>query len=173
MSGTGPVPDFQALGRGRLAAARSAETDEDWDRVFQSDAPFPFAWGPFWKQYVQYQVDDLESEIGFFIDTLGLVASIFCEDQVALTSPGRDFHFSIVPTPEGGQPTPPDSILLSFMIRDLEETVAGLEVAGVRFEEPPAPVAEGDPMSCAACRTPNGIRVELWEFRPPADPTDV
>ena len=137
--------------------------------MFNTGVTFPFQWGPFWKLYVQYQVADLASEIGFFMDGLGFEASIFCAEQVVLTSPDRDFHFSIVPVPENGQPTPPDTILLSFMIQQLHETVLRLEQGGVRFEEQPSRVAEGDPMSRAACRTPNGIRVELWEFQPPAE----
>ena len=169
MSDSEPTPNYKALGQARLAAGQTADTDEDWGRVFNTDGPFPFTWGRFWKLYVQYRVADLESEIGFFMDTLGLESNIFCAEQVVLTSPDRDFHFSIVPTPEGGTPTPPDSILLSFMIQELDETVATLKARGIEFQAAPAPVAEDDPMSRAACRTPNGVQVELWEFRPPSE----
>jgi hypothetical protein len=49
----------------------------------------------------------------------------------------------------------------------LQHRVDDLE-SEIRSEEPPAAVAEGDPMSRASCRTPNGVRVELWEFEAPA-----
>jgi len=153
----GQAAEWQALGEARIEAARTARTAEDWERLFgRPRQPFPFEWGTCWKGTVQYQVDDFAAEVGFFVDGLGFDTNAFAPD------------FSVVPTPPGGRPTPPDAVRIGFMLKDVLGNAEELRRRGVAFTRDPAPFQEGAPMLRAEFATPNGIPVELWGFAEPS-----
>jgi catechol 2,3-dioxygenase-like lactoylglutathione lyase family enzyme len=156
-------PRFRAYGKARLDIARRAESRQDWDYLWkQSTFPFPFEWGEHWKQCIEYRVDDFAAEVGFFIDILGFPVNAFDPDYAMFTSPGRDFFFAVVPTPDGASSTPPDAIRLQFMINNLLQTAEELQRRGVKFERFPVPCQPGASLHIGQFRTPHGICVELW-----------
>lgn len=123
--------------------------------------PYTFKLGPCWKNCVEYKVDDLAAEVGFFIDILGFVPNVLGEEYAMFSSPDGDFYFSIVPA-EKGKATPPDAIRLQFMIEDVLKVSEELEKRGIRFEEKPKPESEGSSLYRGMFRTPHGIPVDLW-----------
>jgi hypothetical protein len=49
----------RAYGRARVDIARRAVTPQDWEELWKPPQnPFPFTWGKYWKQCVEYRVDD-------------------------------------------------------------------------------------------------------------------
>lgn len=163
-------PRFRAHGRARIEIAERAITRADWERMWKEPAhPFPFVWGAWWKQCVEYKVDDFAAEVGFFIDFLGLPVNAFDPDYAMFTSPGRDFFIAVVPTPPGERSTPPDALRLQFMVADVFHTSGELERRGIPFEQPPTPCEEGSSWCVASFRTPHGIAVDLWGMSEPAE----
>ena len=153
----------RAYGRARLEIAQRAVTPQDWDELWKPPQnPFPFTWGKYWKQCIEYRVDDFASEIGFFIDMLGLPVIAFDAHYAMFTSPTGEFTFAIVQTPEGGYSTPPDAIRIQFMVEDIYETLDELIRRGIAFIQNPEPISEGSSMHIATFQTPHGISIDLW-----------
>lgn len=156
-------PRVRAYGRARLEVARRAQSGQEWDILWKPPIhDFPFKWGPYWKQCVEFKVDDFAAEVGFFIDILGLPVNAFNPDYVMFTSPNRDFYFAIVPVPAGDESTPPNAIRLQFMVEDVFVLTEELERRGVIFEQYPQPIGERSQQYVACFRTPHGILVDLW-----------
>lgn len=156
-------PKFRAYGKARVDIARRAESRDDWDTLWKgSTFPFPFSWGGSWKQCIEYKVDDFPAEVGFFIDILGLPVNAFDPDYAMFTSPGGEFYFSVIPTPEGSMSTPPDALRIQFMVADMHETTEELERRGILFEQHPQPCEQGSSLYIGYFRTPHGICVDLW-----------
>lgn len=156
-------PRVRAYGKARIDIARRAQGGENWDRLWKAPTnPFPFSWGERWKQCVEYKVDDFAAEVGFFIDILGLPINAFDPDYAMFTSPGGDFFFAVIPTPDGVYSTPPDALRLQFLIKDILSTTQELERRGIEFEQRPQPVQEGASLYIGYFRTPHGICVDLW-----------
>ena len=158
-------PRFRAYGKARIDIAQRAASRDDWDRLWKkSTYPFPFSWGESWKQCIEYKVADFPAEVGFFIDILGFPVNAFDPDYAMFTSPQGEFYFSVVPTLESEEVTPPDAIRLQFMVDRIFETAVELERRGVKFEQWPARSAENSSLLIGSFRTPNGIGVDLWGF---------
>lgn len=156
-------PRFRAYGKARIDIAQRAQTEDDWYNLWkESSNPFPFRWGRNWRQSIEYKVDDFAAEVGFFIDILGLPVNAFDPDYAMFTSPGRDFYFSVVPTFEGEESTPPDAIRIQFMVEDIFDLIDELEQRGVVFEQQPQPCEPDSSLYIAYFRTPHGICVDLW-----------
>lgn len=156
-------PRFRAYGKARIDIAQRAQTEDDWyDLWKESSNPYPFRWGKNWRQSIEYKVDDFAAEVGFFIDILGLPVNAFDPDYAMFTSPGRDFYFSVVPTFEGEESTPPDAIRIQFMVEDIFDLIDELEQRGVDFEQQPQPCEPDSSLYIAFFRTPHGICVDLW-----------
>lgn len=154
---------IRAYGKARIDIARRAKTRQDWDTLWKRPQfEFPFEWGPYWKQCIEYRVDDFAAEVGFFIDMLGLPVNAFNPDYAMFTSPQGDFYFSVVQAPEDGNATPPDAFRLQFMVEDVFETAAELERRGIVFDQPPQPVSPNSSVCIGYFRTPHGISVDLW-----------
>lgn len=158
-------PRFHVYGKARLDVARRACTPQDWDRLWKKPIhSFPFTWDGPWKQSVEYRVDDFASEVGFFIDILGLPVLAFDTDYAMFTSPEQDFTFSVAPAMHGFTSTPPDALRLQFMIGDILETSEELMRRGVVFAQRPEPFSPGSSLYIGCFHTPHGIPVELWGF---------
>jgi catechol 2,3-dioxygenase-like lactoylglutathione lyase family enzyme len=180
-------PRVRAYGKARLDIARRARTPTEWQRLWLPSAQrYIFEWGEPWKQCIEYKVDDLAAEVGFYIDVLGLPVNALDPDYAMFTSPGGDFFFAVVPAPEEGLSTPPDAIRLQFMLADVLATAEELTARGIEFEMLPAPIREGSDLYIGYFRTPHGIPIELWgivsdeedlqigfEFDPPGETGDV
>ena len=153
----------RAYGRARLEIAQRAQTREDWDALWKPPQQyFPFEWGAPWKQCIEYKVDDFAAEVGFFIDVLGLPVNAFNADYAMFTSPGHDFYFAVVPTPEGSRGTPADAFRLQFMVADIFATTQELARRGVHLEHEARPIYEGSQQWVASFCTPHGIALEIW-----------
>jgi catechol 2,3-dioxygenase-like lactoylglutathione lyase family enzyme len=158
-------PRYRAYGRARIDIAQRADTPGEWERLWkQPQQEFPFAWGRYWKQCIEYKVDDFAAEVGFFIDVLGLPVNAFTPEYAMFTGPGRDFYFAVIPTPEGGTSTPAEAIRLQFMVEDLFATTQELERRGISFEQLPEALTLNSNQWIASFHTPHGICVELWGF---------
>lgn len=158
-------PRFRAYGKARIDIAKRAATRDDWDRLWKkSTNSFPFSWGVSWKQCVEYKVTDFPAEVGFFIDILGFPVNAFDPDYAMFTGPDGEFFFSVVPTAEDEESTPPDAIRLQFMVANIIETAAELERRGVVFEHWPASYAADSPLLIGSFHTPHGIGIDLWGF---------
>jgi catechol 2,3-dioxygenase-like lactoylglutathione lyase family enzyme len=156
-------PRVRAYGKARLDIARRARTPADWQRLWLPPAQkFTFQWGRPWKQCIEYKVDDLAAEVGFYIDVLGLPVNAFDPDYAMFTSPAGDFFFAVVPALGGSPSTPPDAIRLQFMLADILTTTAELQARGIDFEALPAPIQEGSNLYIGYFRSPHGIPIELW-----------
>jgi catechol 2,3-dioxygenase-like lactoylglutathione lyase family enzyme len=156
-------PRVRAYGKARLDIARRARTPAEWQRLWLPPAQrFTFQWGRPWKQCIEYKVDDLAAEVGFYIDVLGLPVNAFNPDYAMFTSPDGDFYFAVVPAYGGSPSTPPDAIRLQFMLADILATAAELQARGIEFEAPPAPIHEGSNLYIGYFRSPHGIPIELW-----------
>ncbi|MCU0485510.1 MAG: VOC family protein [Anaerolineales bacterium] len=155
-------PRVRAYGKARLDIARRAQTSQDWEKMWKNPLhQFPFTWGSYWKQSIEYRVADFAAEIGFFIDVLGLPVNAFNEYSAMFTGPEQEFFFSVTPTFEGQEPTPPDAFRLQFLVSDIFRISEELQKRGISFELPPQPVTEGSNYYVASFRTPNGICIDL------------
>jgi catechol 2,3-dioxygenase-like lactoylglutathione lyase family enzyme len=156
-------PKVRAYGKARIDIAKRVVTRQDWDTLWkQPQYAFPFKWGKYWKQCIEYRVDDFASEIGFFIDVLGFPVLAFDPSYAMFSSPAGEFTFAVVQTTEDNLSTPADAIRIQFMVEDIAVTVEELERRGVRFVQQPAPLSEGSSMYLAAFQTPHGILMEVW-----------
>lgn len=154
---------IRAYGKARIDIARRAKTRQEWDSLWKRPQfDFPFEWGPYWKQCIEYRVDDFAAEVGFYIDMLGLPVNAFNPDYAMFTSPQGDFYFSVVQAPEDGYATPPEAFRLQFMVEDVFETAAELERRGIVFDQPPQPVSPNSSVCIGYFHTPHGISVDLW-----------
>jgi len=150
------------FGLQRLAIAAQAKTTEEWQQMWKAPAhPYPFTWGPCWKQCIEYRVEDHAAELGFFVDILGLECNALGNDFAMLTNEAGDFYFAIRPCEEGSS-TPPDALNLQFMLSNIQETAIRLEQRGIVFEKPVQPYEPNSPMLTGTFRTPHGIAVDLW-----------
>jgi catechol 2,3-dioxygenase-like lactoylglutathione lyase family enzyme len=156
-------PRMRAYGKARLDIASRVQTPSDWEKLWKRPAyPFPFTWGVYWKQCIEYKVDDFPAEVGFFTDFLGLPVNALDPGYAMFTSPGGDFFIAIVPTPEGMRSTPQDAIRIQFMVADVFATARELEQRGISLEQWPQPCADGSDLFIGYFRTPHGICVDLW-----------
>jgi len=156
-------PRVRAYGKARLDIASRVQTHADWERLWKRPTyPFPFTWGAYWKQCIEYKVDDFAAEVGFYTDILGLPVNALDPGYAMLTSPGGDFFIAFVPTPEGTRSTPPDAIRIQFMVADVFGTAKELERRGISLEQWPQPCAIGSSLYIGYFRTPHGICVDLW-----------
>lgn len=156
-------PRFRAYGRARIDIAQRAQSRADWDRMWkESIHPFSFSWGGFWKQCIEYRVEDFAAEVGFFIDVLGFPVLAFDPDYAMFTSPDQDFTFSVVPAGEQLSSTSPDALRIQFMVTDILETAEELERRGVVFEQFPQPIEPDASLYIGYFRTPHGICIDLW-----------
>ena len=155
-------PRVRAYGKARLDIARRAQTRQDWDTLWKRPLhEFPFTWGAYWKQSIEYRVADFAAEIGFFTDVLGLPVNAFNEYSAMFTGPQQEFFFSVTPTFEGQEPTPPDAFRLQFFVADIFQVAEELQKRGISFELPPQAVTEGSNYYVGSFRTPNGICIDL------------
>jgi catechol 2,3-dioxygenase-like lactoylglutathione lyase family enzyme len=158
-------PRIRAYGKARIDVTRRARDEREWQALWHEPRfPFPFTWGDSLKQCMQYTVEDFAAEIGFFIDILGFPVSAFSTNYAQFTSPDQAFFFAVR---EGGEITPPDSLSIQFMLKDLAGTIQQLEGRGVVFEHKPE--AGNASPAIAVLRSPHGVRIELWET-PPLQP---
>jgi catechol 2,3-dioxygenase-like lactoylglutathione lyase family enzyme len=156
-------PRFRAYGRARLDIAQRARTREQWDQYWKGPIhPYLLALSGPWKQCVEYRVDDFATEVGFFIDGLGLPVIAFDLAYAMFTSPDQEFTFSVVPAGDGLKSTPPDAIRIQFMVADIFATVTELERRRIFCEEGPRPCTADSSLYIACFRTPHGIPIELW-----------
>jgi catechol 2,3-dioxygenase-like lactoylglutathione lyase family enzyme len=160
-------PRFRAYGKARLDIARRAASRLEWDQLWKEPAfPFPFTWGEWWKQCIEYKVDDFAAEVGFYTDILGLPVIAFDPNYAMFTSPAEDFYLAIVPALEPGKSTPPEALRIQFMVANIFETVRELERRGIVFEQKPQPCERGSSMFITYFRTPHGLCVDLWGMVP-------
>jgi catechol 2,3-dioxygenase-like lactoylglutathione lyase family enzyme len=153
----------RAYGRARIDIARRALTPQDWDELWKPPQnPFPFTWGTYWKQCIEYRVDDFASEAGFFIDVLGFPVIAFDANYAMFTSPTGEFTFAVVQTPEDGTSTPPDAIRIQFMVEDIYKTTEELARRGIAFTQTPEPLSGGSSMHTATFLSPHGICIDVW-----------
>ncbi len=151
------------FGKERLAIVEKIKATEDWKQMWKNPAnPYIFKAGPCWTFTAEYQVDDFEAEVGFFVDVIGMESNALDHNYSMFMHPEGGFYFSVVPTPKGGKPTPTDTFRLEFMFEDIVATCKTLEVRGVVFERQPAPYTEGNSLYQGAFRTPNGVLVRVW-----------
>jgi catechol 2,3-dioxygenase-like lactoylglutathione lyase family enzyme len=156
-------PRIRAYGKARLDIASRIQNPSDWEKLWKKPTfPFPFTWGSYWKQCIEYKVDDFAAEVGFYTDILGLPVNALDPGYAMFTSPGGDFFIAIIPTPAGAHSTPPDAIRIQFMVADLFPTVKELEHRGISMEQWPQPCAIGSNLYIGYFRTPHGICVDLW-----------
>jgi catechol 2,3-dioxygenase-like lactoylglutathione lyase family enzyme len=156
-------PRVRAYGKARLDIASRVHTPSDWEKLWKRPAfPFPFTWGVYWKQCIEYKVDDFAAEVGFYTDILGLPVNALDPGYAMFTSPGGDFFIAIVPTPQGAHSTPPDAIRIQFMVADVFATARELEQRSISMEQWPQPCADGSTLFIGYFRTPHGICVDLW-----------
>ena len=156
-------PRVRAYGKARLDIASRAQSTSDWDKLWKNPAyPFPFTWGEYWKQCIEYKVDDFAAEVGFYTDILGLPVNALDPGYAMFTSPGGDFFIAIVPTLDSTRSTPPDAIRIQFMVADVFGTAGELERRGIKHEQWPQPCADGSTLYIGYFRTPHGICVDLW-----------
>ena len=157
------ISAFRKHGKNRIEVAKKCNSKEDWEKNWEPPKhPFFVEFGDCWKHSVQYAVDDFAAEVGFFIDGLGMTVNAFCEEYAMLTSPDRDFFFSVVPSSEEHKRTDPDSITLEFTVKDICGTVKELCERTICMDQDPKPVQEGSAMYSAVFQTPNGIKVRIW-----------
>lgn len=165
-------PRIRAYGKARIDLTRRAHDEREWQELWHEPRfPFPFTWGDSLKQCMQYTVEDFAAEIGFFIDILGFPVSAFSTNYAQFTSPDQAFFFAVR---EGGEITPPDSLSIQFMLKDLAGTIQQLEGRGIVFEIKPEAGTDSPPI--AVIRSPHGVRIELWEtpqFQPVVQPEAV
>jgi catechol 2,3-dioxygenase-like lactoylglutathione lyase family enzyme len=158
-------PRVRAYGKARIDITRRARDEQEWQAQWhESRYPFPFTFGGGWKQCIQYTVEDYAAEIGFYIDVLGFPVSAFSPSSAQFTDPAGDFFFGVAAATEGVTPTPPESLLIQFMVDNLPKVIQELESRGVTFEHTPE-AGEANPR-IAALRTPHGVVLELWSSEP-------
>jgi catechol 2,3-dioxygenase-like lactoylglutathione lyase family enzyme len=126
--------------------------------------PFPFTWGKYWKQCIEYRVDDFAAEAGFFIDILGFPVIAFDPNYAMFTSPAGEFTFAIVQTPEGGYSTPSDALRIQFMVEDIYATTEELARRGIAFNQYPEPSPKAQ-VRVTTFLTPTDLHRSVGEVR--------
>lgn len=156
-------PKVRAYGRARVEIAQRISSPQDWEKLWKpAQNPFPFTWGKYWKQCIEYRVDDFVSEVGFFVDILGLPVIAFDPTYAMFTSPNGDFTFAVAQSADEKSSTPPEAIRIQFMVDRIFETTEELERRGILFSRKPEPITEGSSMLVASFQTPHGIYLDLW-----------
>jgi hypothetical protein len=156
---------FHAYGRARVEIAQKVSSQQDWEKLWKSPRnsfPFVFASGLSWKQCMEYHVLDYESEIGFWIDGIGLDVIAFGPVYSQFSIPSSDFTFAVTPTTDTLTLTPPGSIRFQFMIKDLSFVVDELISRKIVIYQFPLPIEEKSAMHVASFLTPNGHPIDLW-----------
>jgi len=158
------LAECRKCGYNRLDIARKAKSPEDWEKLWTPPKyPFGLIWTDWWKMNLEYKVDDYPAEVGFYIDILGCSINALDHAYAMFTSPNEDFHISILPTPTGQRPTPPDAFEIEFMIRNIQPYALDLENRGVVFGQRVQRYGrEGSKFKNGWFRTPNGIVIMLW-----------
>lgn len=153
----------RAYGRARIDIAQRAVSAQDWETLWKPPQnQFPFTWGKYWKQCIEYRVDDFASEVGFFIDILGLPVIAFDPSYAMFTSPSGEFTFAVAQSMEEGTSTPPEAIRIQFMVDQIFATTEELERRGIVFVRKPEPITEGSTTFVATFQTPHGIYLDVW-----------
>lgn len=153
----------RAYGRARIDIAQRAVSAQDWETMWKPPQNrFPFTWGKYWKQCIEYRVDDFASEVGFFIDILGLPVIAFDPNYAMFTSPSGEFTFAVAQSMDEGTSTPPQAIRIQFMVDQIFATTEELERRGIVFVRKPEPLNEGSTMFVATFQTPHGIYLDVW-----------
>lgn len=157
---------IRAYGKARLDVARRANTAQEWERLWKPPAhDFPFEWGPYWKQCIEYTVHDFAAEVGFYIDVLGFSVNAFTPEYAQFTSPDGAFHLAILPAADERMSTPPGVFRLQFMVQNLAQVIGELEGRGVVFAYGPQLLQVGGKTEVCGFHTPHGVLIELWGQR--------
>lgn len=153
------------LGRRRIEALANCRTPDDYRQAYVEPPPVALQWGTCWKHTVEYRVDDVAAEAGFFMDLFGFDANVLSPEYVMIMGREGEFFLSFRPPAGGEQTTPPDALSLEFMVADVKATAAELERRGAVLTQPPEPYgAEGSAMVTCLLQTPHGVQVKLWCF---------
>jgi hypothetical protein len=119
-------------------------------------------WGNCWKLSFEYKVSNFAAEVGFFIDILGFNVNIFSSTYAMFTNPDQDSFFSVIKSQGNEKPTPPESIRLHFVVKDLFLLVNELKKKSLVVIFPPESAGEETDLYSALLETPSGINMELW-----------
>lgn len=161
--------NLRALGAMRRERAAAARTPESWNEI-TAGAPKPnYAFGSCWKQAVEYYVDDLDAEIGFYTDIVGMSPMILGNNRAMFTFAfDSDFCITVLAATDDSPATPPGSLRFEWMMEDIATIAADFQSRGASFDRWPEAEAEGSPLSWGSLRTPHGVTICLWCFQPEA-----
>ncbi len=154
------------FGKTRVEFAKNAKSKEDWDKWAKPENDFAFDFADCWNQCIEYKVADFQSEVGFFIDTLGCDCNSISENYAMFMGPKKEFFFAVRTAKENETTTPRDAITLEFMVKDINATMEKLRARGIQAEEEVQADEPGSPMFIASFRSPNEIKIKLWSFQP-------
>ena len=113
-----------------------------------------------WHQIIEYVVDDFLAEVGFYSNILGLVPSSLGQDYAKFSNRELLFFISFVPSSEERPATPPDSVHIQLLVKDMKRITWEFKQRGVRFIRKPEQMSED--MSCATIITPGGMILDFW-----------
>ncbi len=169
MQSTETIERLRALGSARKNAAAAIKSMEEWTQVMANRPTFPSDLGPCWQQIVEYVVDDIDAEIGFYIEVLGLTPMIMQQDHAMFCFPPGDGMCVMVRSSTADMPAT-QSFALELMVQKLDDFVQAVQDRGATFEKQPEPEMPGSPLSQGLLRTPNGVPYRIWCFAPESQP---
>lgn len=150
------LEEFQKLGEKRIEAHQKGNSS------YPSKNSYSPYWGNCWKLSFEYKVSNFPSEAGFFVDILGFEFNVFTSTYLMLTNPDQDSFFSIIQTKENDVPTPPESIRMHFVVKDIFSLVNELRDKHSIPILSPELAGEGSNLYSSILNTPHGVKIELW-----------
>ena len=140
---------------GQTAITNDGKHDQDLIPLEQENVVF--------RQMFEYQVEDFEAELGFYVSVLGL-ANIALTDEYALFKhPEHEYCISFRKN-TSNVTAANTGLKLLFMTTNIPTAVAHLELSGL---VPECEIRKGSPVQDVIhFATPAGVAVEIWE-----DPT--
>ena len=143
----------------KLGTARLEELNSNATKP--TPVNYPFKWGDCWSGNVGVAVDDLESEIGFWVDLMGFRPFAFFDGTLMFRSPDNTFGMSLSRATEDSPPS--GSIIVELMLDNVEEATRTLQSRGAEFDQILHPVwGEEQTMRTSELTSPAGFRVILW-----------
>lgn len=160
------IERLRALGSERRARVAGAANREEWREAMRNSITFPVTWGSCWKQAVEYAVEDLDAETGFYAEVLGMKTMILDADRSMFCDNDGAFCITAIAPTDERPAMPAGSLSIELMIENIVETAREFEARGAEFDEFPREEGPGSPLYTGVLRTPGGVCLRLWSLVP-------
>lgn len=160
------IERLRALGAERRARVAGAADREAWREAMKNATSFPVTWGSCWKQSVEYAVEDLDAETGFYAEVLGMKTMILDANRSMFCDNDGAFCITAIAPTEERPAMPAGALSIELMIENILDTAHEFEARGAEFDEFPREEGPGSPLYTGVLTTPGGVCLRLWSLVP-------